>query len=399
MRILSVTAQKPDSTGSGVYLTELVRGFQRLGQEQAVLCGISPEDAPALPEGVACFPVVYETPELPFPVLGMSDQMPYRSTRYCDMTEEMTARLRAGFSERIGQAVREFRPDVILCHHLYYVTALVRECCPDVPVYAVCHGSDLRQIRKNPWQREYITAWIRQLNGVFALHEQQKETITELFCLPGERIRVIGTGYNREIFRLMETERSSDGKTRLIFAGKIAEKKGVFSLLRAMSLLPEPEKYALWLAGGYGDSEEYARILKASEQVPCELRFLGKLTQRELAETMNACDVFVLPSFYEGLPLVLIEAMACSLRCVCTDLPGIRPWISAQLPGNGVAFVPPPAMHNQDEALPESLPAFEEALAAAIQSVTQNPKPEQDRLAALSWDGLCARLLPMLEGK
>ena len=37
MRILSVSAQKPDSTGSGVYLTELVRGFEKLGHEQAVL--------------------------------------------------------------------------------------------------------------------------------------------------------------------------------------------------------------------------------------------------------------------------------------------------------------------------------------------------------------------------
>ena len=55
MRILSVTAQKPDSTGSGVYLTELVRGFQRLGQEQAVLCGVGPEDTPALPEGSPVF--------------------------------------------------------------------------------------------------------------------------------------------------------------------------------------------------------------------------------------------------------------------------------------------------------------------------------------------------------
>lgn len=398
MRILSVTAQKPDSTGSGVYLTELVRGFRRLGQEQAVLCGVGPEDAPALPEGVSCFCVRYERPGLPFPVPGMSDQMPYRSTRYGDMTEESTAQMRAAFLEQLARAVREFRPDVILCHHLYFAAALVRAALPEKRVFAVCHGSDLRQIRKNPWQRDFITAQIRQLDGVFALHEQQSETIRELFQIPAERIRVIGTGYNREIFRRLEGERIADGKTRLIFAGKIAEKKGVFSLLRAMSLLDEPEKWALDLAGGAGDEEEYRRIRAAAEDVPCTLRFLGKLSQRELAETMNRCDVFVLPSFYEGLPLVLIEAMACGLRCVCTDLPGIRPWLDAQLPGNGVVFVEPPAMRNQDEPLTESLPAFESALAAGIAAARAKPQMEPKRLEALSWDGLCERLLPLLEG-
>ena len=44
MRILSVTAQKPDSTGSGIYLTELVRGFEKMGHEQAVIAGIGRKD-------------------------------------------------------------------------------------------------------------------------------------------------------------------------------------------------------------------------------------------------------------------------------------------------------------------------------------------------------------------
>ena len=49
MRILHVSAQKPDSTGSGVYLTQVVAACARLGCEQAVVCGIGPDDAPVLP--------------------------------------------------------------------------------------------------------------------------------------------------------------------------------------------------------------------------------------------------------------------------------------------------------------------------------------------------------------
>ena len=119
MRILSITAQKPDSTDSGVYLTELVKGFQKLGQEQAVICGVLEEDKIDLPDGVACFPYYYKSEELPFAVLGMSDEMPYESTRYCDMTKMMTKQLRELLTNHIIHVVDAFEPEIILCHHLY----------------------------------------------------------------------------------------------------------------------------------------------------------------------------------------------------------------------------------------------------------------------------------------
>ena len=126
MRILSVTAQKADSTGSGVFLTELARGFQKMGWEQAVICGTVEGEPVCLPEGVRVFPVFYESRELPFPVCGMSDEMPYRSTRYRDLTEGMTQQLTDAFRARILETVEAFRPDVILCHHLYFAASLVR---------------------------------------------------------------------------------------------------------------------------------------------------------------------------------------------------------------------------------------------------------------------------------
>ena len=61
MRILSITAQKPDSTGSGVYLTEVVRELARQGHEQAVLAGVYREDVVRLPEGVGFFPVLFRS--------------------------------------------------------------------------------------------------------------------------------------------------------------------------------------------------------------------------------------------------------------------------------------------------------------------------------------------------
>ena len=141
MRILSLTAQKPDSTGSGVYLAELVRGFAAQGHVQAVLCGTVAEDEIRLPAGVAVYPVCYQSGQLPFPVCGMSDELPYTSTRYRDLSEAMTRQLMQAFRSVLRTAVSEFKPHVILCHHLYFLAAMAREMFPDIPVYGQCHGS------------------------------------------------------------------------------------------------------------------------------------------------------------------------------------------------------------------------------------------------------------------
>ena len=277
----------------------------------------------------------------------------------------------------------------------------MRDLCPDSCVFAISHGSDLRQLQKNPWQRDYIRAGISRLDGVFALHEEQKKSILKQFALSEERVSIVGTGYNSSVFHLSEdpAPRTDPDRIRLIFAGKIAEKKGVFCLLHALHELKSPERYLLSLAGGYGDRDEYEAICREAEQSPVEIRFLGKLPQHELAEEMTRSDIFVLPSFYEGLPLVLIEAMACGLRAVCTDLPGIRPWLDAQVPGNGVVFVTPPAMVNQDEPRPESLPKFEQALAEAILSAQSAPLADRIALRAISWDGLCRRILELWKSR
>lgn len=391
MRILSVSAQKPDSTGSGVYLTELVKGFEKLGHEQAVLCGVTKEDKIELPESIKCYPVYYKSEEMPFPVCGMSDEMPYESTRYCDMTEEMTEKYTETFLKKVSQIMEEFDPDIILCHHLYYLTSLIRGNYPDKKIYAICHGSDMRQVKKNTWQREYIREQIPKMNYIFALHEEQKKIICDYYGCDDEKVQVIGTGYNSHIFCRKEEKEKTD-ELRLVFAGKISEKKGVKSLIKSMEYL-QNENVILKLAGGAGNEREYAEIVELANACPCKVEFLGKLTQQELAMVTNNSDIFVLPSFYEGLPLVIIEAMACGARVVCTDLPGIQPWIDKALPGHGIGFVTPPQMQNEDEPLEESLPIFEKELAATILKVRESELVSEEALKKISWDGLCEKLI------
>ena len=62
----------------------------------------------------------------------------------------------------------------------------------------------------------------------------------------------------------------------------------------------------------------------------------------------------------------MIEALACGLQVVCTDLPGVRPWLEENIGTCAVRFVPLPAIVNADEPVEQELPQFERRLAEAI---------------------------------
>ena len=393
MRILSVTAQKPDSTGSGVFLTELVKGFSALNCQQAVVCGTVSGESLDFPQNISLFPVSYQSQELPFPICGMSDEMPYESTRYRDMDENMSVLFRSAFEKKISEAVESFKPDIILCHHLYFIASLVRQMYPNIPVYGQCHGSDLRQLETNTWQQEWIKSQIPKLDGIFALHEAQKQQILKIFDLPDHKIQVMGTGYNSSIFFRDNSLSKNTVKVFYLFAGKLSEKKGVYSLLRCLNHLKYPEQAELYLAGGCGSEEELAQLKELAQTLPCPVTFLGKLDQESLAHQMNLCNIFVLPSFYEGLPLVLIEAMACGMKIISTDLPGIQPWLNQAIPDSGAIFVTPPTMRNTDEPITSELPSFELRLAQAMEEAIHRPHPDQEQIQYLSWDALCQKLL------
>ena len=75
------------------------------GHTQIVLAGIARGEQMDMPDGVKAYPVYFESEGLPYPVVGMSDEMPYISTRYKDMTEEMTVQFRNAFLAVLDEVI------------------------------------------------------------------------------------------------------------------------------------------------------------------------------------------------------------------------------------------------------------------------------------------------------
>ena len=419
MKILSITAQKPHSTGSGTYLTELVRSFDRMGHRQAVVCGIFPSDSVDFPDCVACYPVFFsETGNqapylaapckakdgpiktLPFPVVGMSDIMPYESTRYRDLTPDMVSQFEDAFMSAVSRAVEDLDPDLIVCHHLFLLTALVRKHFPGRKIAGISHGTDLRQMVNCANLRDIVRPYVKDIDMALALHDEQRDRIKELFGMDGSKVAVIGSGYNDRLFNTEgRMERKPGEPVRICYAGKISRPKGVPEMLAALSMLAgddEVPPFELTMAGGCQDE-----VLKDTlDGLPDYATWLGQIPQPALAELLRRTDIFVLPSYFEGLPLVLIEAMASGAVPVSTDLPGVKDWIDANVIRPNVIYVPMPEMKSIDRPTESGRNAFVDDLASALKGAVTGfgsgalPGAKPDT-SAITWDGVAKRLLSL----
>lgn len=359
MKILSITAQKPNSTGSGTYLTEIVRSLDVQGHQQAVIAGVylSDLDSISFPSGVDFYPVFFDEH---YPIYGMSDVMPYPSSLYSSMTEADVEAFEARFAPVLKQAVEALDPDIIYCHHLFLLTAIVRRLFPDRLVYGQCHGTDLRQFINCKQLQTLVKPEIMRLDKICCLHHEQYEQIKSQFDIPADKIAIVGCGYNQDLFYPDNRQYSKQGTAEILYAGKLCRAKGVNELLHAVETLPGD--YTLTLAGGCQDetTRSIYETIKSDR-----VTWVGALPQAELAELFRQKDIFVLPSYFEGLCLAVIEALASGMIVICTDLP-MREWVDANIPDNSIIYVDMPEMATLDKPVEGGELVLENNLKAAI---------------------------------
>ncbi len=396
MKILHVTSQYPGKTGSGTYLKAMIAEAQKSDHVQGLLGAV--QEGMSYSNNYIEYSdmVQFESDKIPFSIMGMSDKMPYRSSVYKEMTLEEINKWDIEFSNKFIKAVRTFGPDVILSHHLWLGTSLVAKLSKDIPVYGICHGTDIRQFLKINWLAQRVAKELHALEGVFALTVDQKTTIERLYNIPFEKIHLAGGGYDENIFYPPENKKISD-RTRLVYAGKLSHAKGLIPLLDAYENLQRIHPVDLTIAGS-GQGEEKEEINKRGNELG--VKFTGALSQVELADLFRESDIFVLPSYYEGLPLVTMEALACGLMVVTTDIPGLRTYMGEKLSTSGlVSFVRLPRMMDVDTPFHDDYNQFVFNLKKTLdiqinknQDGYNNIAPFKSEVEKLSWKGVFERI-------
>jgi glycosyltransferase involved in cell wall biosynthesis len=393
LKILHLLSQRPDSTGSGIYVQAMIREATACGYDNFLVAGVHSNgcDQPDCIEQDKCMFVNFHNADVCYHIPGMSDVMPYESARFCDLTENDLHEYEKAFSEILQNAVLKFKPDIIHSHHLWLVSAMARRLFQNIPMVTTCHGSDLRQFQNCPHLQEKVLSGCREINLVMALSRAQKSEIIRLYDLNPEKIIITGAGYNDRLFYLDKKPRPDP--VQLVYAGKLSNAKGVPWFLRTLQSIKTPA-WQLHLLGS-GSGEDMAFCLSLAKKLGEKVRIYGALPQKRLAEIMRHSHILVLPSFFEGLPLVILEGLASGCRIVATDLPGTRE-ILGNLDTDIINLVSTPRLRFTDQPYREDEHSFEQNLKKAIQQQLEaasrcapiDLSPIQDKLDAYTWAGV-----------
>ena len=124
---------------------------------------------------------------------------------------------------------------------------------------------------------------------------------------------------------------------KLLFLGWLEEKKGIFELLDSCLQLNDKTRFSLVVAGK-GNAEERAMEFVQDNGLVEKVDFRGWVEGIELAKLFKECDILVLPSWAEGLPNAMIEAMAAGLAVVVSSVGNIP---SVLTDGKNGLLIPP----------------------------------------------------------
>ena len=378
MKILHLISQHPETTGSGFYLQNIIRQASAVGHQNYLIAGVSGSVLPKLDciDSESCKYVHFNQGELDYLIPGMSDVMPYPSSTFKSLSPLQLTTYERVFGEVIERAVRDFAPDIIHSHHLWLVSAIARKHFPTIPMVTSCHSTDLRQALQCSHLRDKVLPYCQEIERVLALSGDQAEKISTLYSIPPNRIDIVGGGYDESVF--VGRPKDESPQVQMLYAGKLSFAKGVDVLLRAVQSLNGAGVHLHLAGSGSGEEEQYCRQL--AEKMGSLVTVHGRISQHDLARLMGSCHIFILPSFYEGLPLVLLEALASGCRIITTDLSGCKEILGDADP-DLVEFIKLPVMKQIDRPEPEDLPKVEKRMRTAIKTmmdrvlVTPSPDP------------------------
>ncbi len=125
-------------------------------------------------------------------------------------------------------------------------------------------------------------------------------------------------------FRVVETPKilSASEPARFVFVGWMIKEKGIDEILAALEILLKKYQFSFTFIGG-GTLLDYVRETVSFSVWEANVSVLGWQSPEQIEQALSSAHVFVLPSYAEGFPMSLIEAMSKGLPAICTDVGGI----------------------------------------------------------------------------
>lgn len=319
MRVLIVTSQFPiagePNRGRPVYQT--VRALAGMA-DLHVLSPIAMYPRWARPRSY-----LFRTPDPAFAIEGCPvDYLPYPALPAVSRPFNGALCARA-----LHAAVQRLRPDVLLSYWLYpdAYGALLAARRAGLPLVAGARGSDIRV--RDAISRRLTRCVVREADMLLTVSADLGRLAVRDYGAAPERVRVVPNGCDATIFhprdrQAARAELGIPSDARLIgYVGRLVPEKGLRELLQAARTLAADMPHLCIALVGEGPMREELAAL--ATQAGCEITFAGAQPADRVALWMAATDLVTLPSYSEGHPNVLVEALACGRGVVATPVGGI----------------------------------------------------------------------------
>jgi L-malate glycosyltransferase len=197
----------------------------------------------------------------------------------------------------------------------------------DFPILTTLHGTDITLVGRDPSYETVTRFSLQRSDGLTAVSEYLRRETIDRFQVPPEQIRVIPNFVDLEEYRpgtddgrCHRSHLAPAGERVLMHISNFRPVKRVADVVRIFARVARRLPARLVLIGD-GPDRVLAEQAAEEERVADRVLFLGK--QESVAELLACADLFLLPSALEAFGLVALEAMACGVPVVATNVGGI----------------------------------------------------------------------------
>ena len=232
---------------------------------------------------------------------------------------------------RINAALMRFRPDILfqVGHWLDFVHYPCKK-IHTIHDLAFLHPEYREDFPSNLLKElvDFTEPRVRESTYLIAVSENTKRDIISYFQVPEERIAVIGHGFDNNIFNTeIEERREICGRFSItepfiVSVGVLQPRKNFQRLIKAFASLKKTHNipHKLVIVGGRAWQYEEIESLPQSLGIMNEVIFTGFLPVEDLSYLVKSSDIFVFPALYEGFGIPVIEAMACGVPVVASNV-------------------------------------------------------------------------------
>jgi len=320
-RIVLLTTSYPSHADdwSGIFIAKLAEAILKKGYGVVVIC-------PAVPGGHGRFPVNgietirfgYFFPRSLERLTGGEGGIPE------NLSESVLARIQLVpmMARFLIEALRALRKsDIVYANWLGAAVVGAAACSlHQAPLVVSLRGDDGYLARKKFLWRT-LTKWVIRKSRILApVSKELLEITIDLGAAP-TKCFLPRFGVDTDLFYPAVAHNVSGERVRIVFVGSLIPKKGLQDLLKALSA-PELSQTELIVVGD-GMYREHLRELCQSLSLEDRTQWRGVVSPREVAAILRESDILCLPSYTEGSPNVIKEAMASGLPVVATRAGGI----------------------------------------------------------------------------